>query len=77
MNTRRRSQHIDRHRTALVDVSPPTPPGWPRCTACDWPLNPAAAAGGHTTHPGCDQPTPPLATVHQLSLKLEERAARR
>jgi hypothetical protein len=29
-------------------------PDWPLCTAgCGWPLDPAAAAGGHTTHPGC------------------------
>jgi hypothetical protein len=27
------------------------------CTAdCGWPLHPAAAAGGHATHPGCDLP---------------------
>lgn len=57
----------------------PWRPGWPRCPVCAWPVNPAAAAGGFTTHPGCDvEPAPlnPLATVHQLSLKLEERARR-
>jgi len=33
--------------------------GWPACAAgCGWPLDPAAAAGGHDRHPGCDDLAP-------------------
>lgn len=29
-------------------------PDWPACTGgCGWPVNPAALAGGYTTHPAC------------------------
>lgn len=28
-----------------------------RCPGCGWPVDPAAQAGGHTTHPTCDQTT--------------------
>ncbi len=47
---------------------------WPPCATCKWPLHPAAAAGGFTTHPGCDATAPqaPLATVHQLPIDPEE-----
>jgi hypothetical protein len=47
---------------------------WPRCDHCPWPLNPAAAQGGHTTHPGCDPHADPrpLATAHQLPIAYQE-----
>ncbi|HEX5543635.1 MAG TPA: hypothetical protein VFX60_19130 [Micromonospora sp.] len=52
----------------MTRPDPPRRPGWPRCARCEWPLNPAAAAGGHTTRPGCDPDADPrpLATVTQL-----------
>jgi hypothetical protein len=33
------------------------------CAACRQPLDPAAAVGGHTTHPACDLP-PPAVGAH-------------
>jgi hypothetical protein len=37
--------------------------GWPACAArCGWPLDPAAANGGHDRHPGCETRQPERGT---------------
>ena len=50
----RRSGEVPRTGVANQDQASSSPTGELICTTCQGPLNPAAAAEGHTTHPLCE-----------------------